>query len=161
SGVCGVAEPEPADQDVQVAPVQRGQGEGGQCPFGDGEQAGHQVLLAQPHLVDLGLRGQVVAAAQTDLTDRCLLEVELFEPGHVGTLLYWSGQLVPRSSRSMSVPVTVSRRPPSTTSMALGETPSGSALVGTARLPITSSTVPGRWVRSSCTPPRVSSRGSR
>ncbi|GAB3855573.1 hypothetical protein GCM10027610_089080 [Dactylosporangium cerinum] len=86
-GVGGVAEAEPADDDLERTAGQRGQSQRREGDLSDGEEAGHEVFVAELHLVHLDLEGRIPPTAEADLADRGLLPVELFEPpGHRGTV---------------------------------------------------------------------------
>jgi len=56
NGVCGVAEAEPSDHDVEIRSRDAVQRELGQCDLGCGEQARHEELIAELRLVDVDLQ---------------------------------------------------------------------------------------------------------
>ncbi len=80
SGVSGVAEPEATDEYVEVAAVGLRQAQPGELDLGDGEQAGHEVLVPELDLVHVDLQRRLHASAQADLAHRRLAPVELLEP---------------------------------------------------------------------------------
>ena len=66
---------------------EHGQPEGGQRHLGRGEQAGHEVLLTQPHLVDLDPERRLDPPAQHDLAHRRRRPRQLLDPcPHCGTV---------------------------------------------------------------------------
>src|SRR6476619_3306950 len=50
----------------------RGQAEPGQLDLGDGEEAGHEVLVAELHLEDVHVERRLAAPPEADLTHRGL-----------------------------------------------------------------------------------------
>ena len=86
-GACGETQPQAADDHREVITGCCGQSEPGQLFFDDREQAGHQELVAQFHLVDVHVHHGVASTPQADLTDRRLRPVQFLEPlGHWGLL---------------------------------------------------------------------------
>ena len=75
-------EPQPADHDVEVVGDRREHGEPqrGQGHLGRGEEAGHEVLLAQPHLVHLDAERRLDPPAQRDLPHGGLGPGQLLDP---------------------------------------------------------------------------------
>jgi hypothetical protein len=65
-GTRGVAEAEPAHEHLQLGPGDRGQSEVRQLDLGDREQARHQELVAELHLVDVDLERRLESPAQAD-----------------------------------------------------------------------------------------------
>jgi hypothetical protein len=79
----GVAETEAADDDVEMLSADRREPEPGQLDLGNGEEARHEELLAELHLVDVDEEGRLEPAPQADLPQRGLLPVDLLEtPAH-------------------------------------------------------------------------------
>jgi hypothetical protein len=79
----GVAEAEPADDDVEVGAVELGEAQVGEGDLGRGEDVGHEVLVAELDLVDVDAEDRVEAATDADLAHRRGLAVELLEqPAH-------------------------------------------------------------------------------
>ena len=66
----GVAEPQPADDDVELVAGAGGQPQPGQLDLGDREQARHEELLAELDLVDVDLERALEPATQADLAHR-------------------------------------------------------------------------------------------
>ena len=78
-GLRGVAEPEAADDDVEIAARQRRQSNPRQRDLGDGEQARHQELVAELDLVDVEARGELPSSAQAEHAHRRRAEIQLLE----------------------------------------------------------------------------------
>src|SRR6476619_1914328 len=57
----------------------RGQAEPGQLDLGDGEEAGHEVLVAELHLEDVHVERRLAAPPEADLTHRGLPPGQLLE----------------------------------------------------------------------------------
>ena len=98
----GAAEAEPADHDVEVVARQlRPARASASAILGDGEQARHEELLAEPHLVDVDVERRVAPPAQADLAHRRRLPVELLEAGGCGH----DEQSVPGQTGAHALPV--------------------------------------------------------
>src|SRR4030067_1077999 len=80
-GVCGVAKAEPSDHDVEIWSRDAGERELGQCDLGRGEEARHEELIAELHLVDVDLQTWFESTSQTNLAQGCRAPVELLEAG--------------------------------------------------------------------------------
>lgn len=78
-GLGGVTESESADGYVQLGVRQFGQGEFRERDLAGGEEAGHEELVAELHLVHVLPRDRVAAPTQTDLADGRRLPVDLLE----------------------------------------------------------------------------------
>src|SRR4029077_6417571 len=96
-GPGGVAEAEAADDDVEIGIGLRGERQPGELDLRGGEEARHEVLVAEHRLVDVHEEGGLEAAPKADLPHRCAAAVELLEPcAHqanlpsIETLLSWS-----------------------------------------------------------------------
>ena len=76
----GVAKPQATDHDVERVTVNRRQPEGRQRDLGDGEQARHEVLVAELDLVDLDPKRGLDPAPQGDLPHRRGPPGQLLEP---------------------------------------------------------------------------------
>jgi hypothetical protein len=85
-------EPQAADDDVEPVARQRRQPQPGQLDLGHGEQARHQVLVAEQHLVHLDAGDGLAAPSQRDLAERGGLEVQLLEAPRHGCSLAGSGR---------------------------------------------------------------------
>ena len=84
----GVAEPEAANDDVEVVPVDLGQCKSGDLHLRNGEQARHQELVVKLRLVDLLTGDRIQPAAKADDAHGRLLRVEELKPStHVSPLL--------------------------------------------------------------------------
>jgi hypothetical protein len=80
----GVAESQPADDDVQLRTGARGQPQPRQLDLGDREQARHEELLTELDLVHVDLEGALEAAAQDELAHLGVLPVQLLEASDHG-----------------------------------------------------------------------------
>ena len=76
-----VAEPEAADEHVQLVAVDDAETAPRELLLGDREQARHQVLVAELHLVHVDVEHRLVPSPQRQLPHRGGLEIELLEPG--------------------------------------------------------------------------------
>ncbi|MFC5041683.1 hypothetical protein [Ornithinimicrobium kibberense] len=95
-GPGGVAQAEPAHDDPQTLALEAGEGQPGQLLLGHGEQARHEVLLAELDLVDLRPGHRLPPSPEAELVDRGLRPRQLLEPcGHVRPLLVRSGAGAP------------------------------------------------------------------
>jgi hypothetical protein len=75
----GIAEPEPADEHIQAIPLGRLESEGRQFLLRHREQAGHEKILAELHLVHLDAENRFEAAAKAQVPHGGGLPVQLFE----------------------------------------------------------------------------------
>lgn len=84
-GERGVAEPEAADDDVEVVPIKGGQSEACQRDLGGGELARHQEGIAEFDFVDVDAGGWLPAAPQAEHAHRGRTKIQLFEIHAHGT----------------------------------------------------------------------------
>src|SRR5882672_3944436 len=75
----GVAEPEAADDDIEVRALERRQSEPRQFDLGCGELARHQKFVAEFDLIDVGAGGKMPAATQAEHAHRCRAKIQFFE----------------------------------------------------------------------------------
>ena len=77
------AQTQATDHDVEVAAVVSGETKPGQLRLGDGEQARHEELLTEPHLVDVHVQRRLTPTPQDQFAHAGRRDVELFDaPGH-------------------------------------------------------------------------------
>src|SRR5580704_3436705 len=90
-GPGGVAEPEPADHDIEVAARELVQSQPGQRDLRCGEQARHQIVFAELDLEDIDAEPQLATAAQAQRADRRRSIVQLLEQRAHPVLFLCSG----------------------------------------------------------------------
>src|SRR3546814_9191667 len=84
-GTSGVAEAQPTDHHVELAAGHLGQPEPGQSDLGHREDARHEVLVAEDHLVDVDLQRGLEPASHADVTHRRGAPADLLEAGAPGS----------------------------------------------------------------------------